>query len=85
MAWYVIYINASNERGEYNRQDNLYLKDPDFCRGADKPFQTYQKTGGKDAFLPWMTKHGATANAQADLWERWNIQLTLARLGSKFI
>jgi hypothetical protein len=56
MAWYVIYINASNERGEYNRQDNLYLKDPDFCRGADKPFQTYQKTGGKDAFLPWMTK-----------------------------
>ena len=63
--WYVVYTQTY-EGGV------SFLKDPDFCRGNQKPFETYQKADAEspEAFTPWMTLHKMTAFAQTNLLEQ---------------
>jgi hypothetical protein len=43
-----------------------YLKDPDFCRGKERPFETFQ-TQDESPFLPWTSRSYESACAQAVL------------------
>ena len=60
-TYYGVFRRSANEQGEVIE----ILKDPDFCRDGEKPFETFITKD--DTFLPWETTYKHTAEAQAEL------------------